>query len=37
MEARVERKRMMGARIITPLRQYGSTSFMYEARIKVLA
>ena len=37
MEARVERKRMMGAKLITPLRQYGSTSVMYEARIKVLA
>lgn len=37
MEARVERKRLMGAKLITPLRQYGSTNFMYEARIKVLA
>lgn len=37
MEARVERKRIMGAKLITPLRQYGSTNFMYEARIKVLA
>lgn len=37
MEARVERKRLMGAKLITPLRQYGSDNFMYEARIKVLA
>lgn len=37
MEARVERKRMHGAKLITPLRQYGSDYFMYEARIKVLA
>lgn len=36
MEARVERKRMHGAKLITPLRQYGSDYFMYEARIKVL-
>ena len=36
MEARVERKRLMGAKLITPLRQYGSTNYMYEARIKVL-
>lgn len=36
MEARVERKRLMGAKLITPLRQYGSDNFMYEARIKVL-
>ena len=35
MEARVERKRMHGAKLITPLRQYGSDYFMYEARIKV--
>lgn len=34
MEARVERKRMHGAKLITPLRQYGSDYFMYEARIK---
>lgn len=37
MEARIERKRMHGAKLITPLRQYGSDYFMYEARIKVLA
>lgn len=37
MEARVERKRLMGAKLITPLRQYGSDNYMYEARIKVLA
>lgn len=37
MEARVERKRMHGAQLITPLRKYGSNYFMYEARIKVLA
>lgn len=37
MEARIERKRLMGAKLITPLRQYGSDNFMYEARIKVLA
>ena len=37
MEARVERKRMHGAQLITPLRKYGSDYFMYEARIKVLA
>ena len=37
MEARVERKRMHGAKLITPLRQYGSDYFMYEARIKVTA
>lgn len=37
MEARVERKRLMGAKLVTPLRQYGSDNFMYEARIKVLA
>ena len=36
MEARIERKRLMGAKLITPLRQYGSDSFMYEARIKAL-
>ena len=36
MEARVERKRMHGAKLITPLRQYGSDYYMYEARIKVL-
>ena len=36
MEARIERKRLMGAKLITPLRQYGSDNFMYEARIKVL-
>lgn len=34
MEARIERKRLMGAKLITPLRQYGSDNFMYEARIK---
>ena len=37
MEARVERKRMHGAKLITPLRQYGSDYYMYEARIKVTA
>lgn len=37
MEARVERKRLLGAKLVTPLRQYGSDNFMYEARIKVLA
>lgn len=37
MEARVERKRLMGAKLVTPLRQYGSDNFMYEARIKTLA
>ena len=37
MEARVERKRMHGAKLITPLRKYGSDYFMYEARIKVTA
>ena len=37
MEARIERKRLMGAKLITPLRQYGSDNYMYEARIKVLA
>ena len=37
MEARVERKRMMGAKLVTPLRKYGSDNFMYEARIKTLA
>ena len=36
MEARVERKRLMGAKLVTPLRQYGSDNFMYEARIKTL-
>lgn len=36
MEARIERKRLMGAKLITPLRQYGSDNNMYEARIKVL-
>lgn len=36
MEARIERKRLMGAKLITPLRQYGSDNYMYEARIKVL-
>lgn len=37
MEARIERKRLMGAKLVTPLRQYGSDNYMYEARIKVLA
>lgn len=37
MEARIEGKRMHGAKLITPLRQYGSDYAMYEARIKVLA
>lgn len=37
MEARIERKRLHGAKLITPLRQYGSDYAMYEARIKVLA
>lgn len=37
MEARVEGKRLHGAKLITPLRQYGSDYAMYEARIKVLA
>ena len=37
MEARVERKRMHGAKLITPLRQYGSDYFMYEARVRVTA
>lgn len=36
MEARVERKRLMGAKLVTPLRTYGSDNFMYEARIKTL-
>ena len=36
MEARIERKRLMGAKLITQLRQYGSDNNMYEARIKVL-
>lgn len=37
MEGRVERKRLMGAKLVTPLRTYGSDNFMYEIRIKVLA
>ena len=37
MEARVERKRMHGAKLITPLRKYGSDYCMYEARIRVTA
>lgn len=37
MEARIERKRLHGAKLITSLRQYGSDYAMYEARIKVLA
>ena len=37
MEARVERKRMLGATLVTPLREYGYANAMYEARIKVLA
>lgn len=37
MEARIEGKRLHGAKLITPLRQYGSDYAMYEARIKVLA
>lgn len=37
MEARIERKRLHGAKLITPLRQYNNDYSMYEARIKVLA
>lgn len=37
MVARIERKRMMGATLVTPLREYGYANAMYEARIKVLA
>lgn len=37
MEARVMRKRMIGATLITGVREYGYANAMYEARIKVLA
>lgn len=37
MEARVERKRMIGATLVTGVREYGYANAMYEARIKVLA
>lgn len=37
MEARIERKRIHGRKLVTDLRTYGSDYTMYEARIKVLA
>lgn len=37
MEARIEHKRVHGRQLVTPLRQYGSTYGIYEARITVLA
>lgn len=37
MEARVERKRTIGATLVTGIRDYGYANAMYEARIKVLA
>lgn len=37
MEARIERKRIHGRKLVTDMRQYGSDYAMYEARIKVLA
>lgn len=37
MEARVERKRIIGATLITSAHNYGYENAMYEARIKVLA
>lgn len=37
MEARIERKRMVGSTIVTDVRTYGHAYEMYEARIKVLA
>lgn len=37
MEARIERKRMVGAKLVTDVREYGVENAMYEARIKVLA
>lgn len=37
MEARIERKRMIGATLLTGAREYGYANAMYEARIKVLA
>ena len=37
MEARIERKRMIGATLITGAHDYGYANAMYEARIKVLA
>ena len=37
MEARIEHKRVHGRQLVTPLRPYGSTYGIYEARITVLA
>ena len=37
MEAVIEHKRIHGRQLVTPLRQYGSTYGIYEARITVLA
>lgn len=37
MEARVERKRTIGAKLLTGIREYGYANAMYEARVKVLA
>lgn len=37
MEAVVVRKRMVGANLVTPLREYGYENAMYEARVTILA
>ena len=37
MEAVVERKRMVGASLVTAAHAYGHSKTMYEARVKVLA
>ena len=37
MEAKVVRKRMIGATLVTPLREYGYENAMYEARVTILA
>lgn len=37
MEARVERKRMQGATLVTGIRPYGYENALYEARVKALA
>lgn len=36
MEARIERKRLVGGTIVTKERTYGRSGAMYEARVRVL-
>lgn len=37
MEARIERKRIVGGTLVTPVREYGYSQAIYEARVTTLA